>query len=225
MKLQDIYDQLSYGELRQLFLGEGDDTTDTTMPIDFKKVLPSVRLALTALHTRFRLRTGTVSVPLELGKQSYILLHPDLLKIEKVFGVYGGKKYEIPLNKAKDLSSIQTPSMNSVLIPSDTEEAPWLLETTALTVEYRQDHTPIDTHVANAAPLVVDVALPITHMEALLYYVASRLHNPLGMDPGAMHEGNNFAQKYEMSCQMLEANGFAVDEDNTNDRLERNGWV
>jgi hypothetical protein len=225
MILQDIYDQLSYGELRLTFLGEGTDDTDTTDKLDWKRLMPSMKLALSALHTRFILREATTTVPLEVAKQSYFMVEKDVLKIERVYGILDGKEYEIPLNVIGDANAVRTPTLNSLLIPSDTAAAPWLSETTELKVVYRQDHPEINMILANQAPMITEIDLPITHLEALLYHMASRITNPLGMTPGAMHEGNNFMQKYEMACQLLTDHGYEVDAGEENTRLERNGWV
>ena len=49
MTLQDIYDQLSFGELRQLFLSGNDidEMSEGMSEEQFKRVLPSVMLGLT----------------------------------------------------------------------------------------------------------------------------------------------------------------------------------
>ena len=225
MTLQDIYDQLSFGELRLLFLGEGGEDTDTTEKVDFKRLLPTVVLGLTDLHTRFRLKEGRTSVTLVPNQASYFLTENDLLKVEQVSGTWCEDVYDIPLNVRSDKASILTPSFKSLLVPTNSEDAPWLLETPALSVVYRQDHPPIDPILANVAPTVLTIDLPHSHLQALLLFIASRIYNPVGMNPGAMHEGNNFKQLYEVECQRLTDLGLEIDDDEVNDRLERNGWV
>jgi hypothetical protein len=227
MTLQDIYDQLSYGELRMLALGSDLDNDEGMPEESFKKLFPSIQLALTALHTKFLLREGTEVVPLALPQVSYIIkpTKKDMLRIERVYGTYLAQEYEIPLNELDAPDSIRTSSTDTLLIPDDTERAPWLLETTELKVVYRQNHPLIKSYLANASPLITEIFLPATHLEPLLFHVASRMHNPLGMDPGAMHEGNNYMQKFEAKCQELKDAGFQITSEAVNDRLERNGWV
>lgn len=58
----------------------------------------------------------------------------------------------------------------------------------------------------------------------LLYYVASRVHNSIGMT-GEFNAGNNYSAKYEMSCQQLEQMNLRVDQDSQNSKLQRGSWV
>jgi hypothetical protein len=228
MLLKDIYDQLAYGELRELKLGGSsiDAIGDGIVSDNFKRLLPHVVMGLTALHTRCALKEGTLAIPLVAQQVSYLVAPPagDLLKVERVYGVWDEEEYEIPLNQIGKADSIRTPSYNSMIIPSDTELAPWLLETTSLNVKYRADHPAIDVALANASPRVVTVDLPSSHLEALCYFIAGRLHNPIGMTPGAMHEGNNYVQKYEMAVAQLNGLGLQVDQDAPNERLYAKGF-
>ena len=236
MTLQDIYDLMAYGELRDLFLGgtdlaEGGDGVDND---NFKRLWPNVNLGLTVLHTRFMLREGTVEVPVEEGKSIYILAPKkdvpadwanDLLDIERVFGILDGKKYEIPLNEVDNPLSIRTPSVETLLLPDAVEDASWMDETTTLVIKYRANHPETKDYLANSSPLVTPIYLPATHLEALVLFVASRIMNPVGMTPGAMHEGNNYAQKFELAVQQLKDGGFSVDNvTKENDRLYAKGW-
>ena len=136
-----------------------------------------------------------------------------------------GKFYDIPLDEIDNTESIRKSSLNTLIVPTDVLLAPWLEETTALDIKYRADHPAISTPLANAAPLVTEIELPATHLWPLCLFVASRLHNPIGMTPGAMHEGNNYAIKYEQACQELKDLGMHLQTDTANTRLRDNGWV
>lgn len=248
MTLQDIYDQLAFGELRQLSLGKGiDATSEEIQPEDFKRLLPSIQLGLTELHKRFNLREGNLTIELVPGRTTYVIhkkftesgtsaepvkyildadapFENNLMKIERIYGRYLDREYEIPLNRVGDGRAIRTTSFNTLVVPDDTEKAPWLLETTELKLVYRADHPEINKYLANGAPLATEIFLPATYLEALLYYVASRLHNPIGMDPGAMHEGNNYYAKFIAACQELEDQNLEIDEDSQNDKLRDRGF-
>lgn len=247
MTLQDIYDQLSYGELRDTFIGKGTDG-DGTDRADLKRLFPSVVLSLTDLHTRFMLREGTMLVNIALPQAGYQLFPKfaasnirsaetnkfiadlddpfmdNLLQIEKIHGTYQEAEYRIPLNQDNDPLSIRTPTLNSLMIPSDPEKAPWLKETSQLKITYRQDHPLMNIHMANAAPSQVQVELSAMYLEPLLLKMAARVHNPLGADPGALHQGNNFEALYEKKCQQLETKGMEVPNEEMNLRAEMNGW-
>jgi len=236
MILKDIYDQLSFGELRMLFMGSDPDDIEEGLPEDsFIKMLPHIQLGLTALHKRFQLKESQVSIPLVWPAQSvYVLARKkalpkewadDLLMIKSIYGELDGREYEIPLNDAGYPDAIRTIAFNTLQLPTEAEDAPWLLETDTLRVVYRANHPRMDVPVANAAPLVTEVYLPDQYLEALCYYVASRLYNPIGMTPGAMHDGNNFFQKYEMACVQLETQGQVIDESNKSTQWARGGWA
>lgn len=236
MTLQDIYDQLAYGELRQLQLGYGDiDNTEGGLPVEsFLKILPTVKLGLTELHKRFWLREGRLNVTLDDSKVTYVLtkkkdagtdFQNDLLKVERVLGKWREDEYEIPLNQVNNPAAIRTTSYNTLLVPTDQELAPWLEWTEELTIVYRADHPAISDPVANAAPLATEIVLPSTHLEPLLWYIASRLHNPQGLSQ-EFHEGNNYAAKFEASVALLKMENFELDDDACNeDRFQDAGWV
>lgn len=235
MKLQDIYDQLAYGELRLLNLGSGniDSASDGFPEESFIKLLPTVRLGLTELYKKFLLREGRMNIPLVDGKVTYVLTRkqdaPDsfndnLLKVLRIYGTFREKEYEIPLNRISNTAAIRTTSYDTLLVPDDEEQAPWLKETSSLEIVYHADHPKINVNLANAAPLAVDIDLPVTHLQALVYFIASRMHNPMGMSQ-ELHEGNNYAMKYENELQKLSMMNYEIDDDAENERVVAHGWV
>lgn len=251
MKLLDVYNQLAYGELRQVALGSGgiDSTKDTTPKENFVKLFPLVQSGLTELHKRFLLRERELVVTLVDNQVVYMLhidfaatndvstedpkyitdtatlpFEDDLMRVERIYGTYLTKEYEIPLNQYNNKESIRTTDYNRLLLPDDTDLAPWLLETTTLRIVYRADHPAITPAKANTSPLNTEIFLPPTHLEALTFYIASRVLNPGGAD-GEFHEGNNYTIKFEAAVQKLKDENFAVDPEFENDKLESRGWV
>jgi hypothetical protein len=226
MTLDDIYNQLSFGELRQLFMGgKSIDNPNAGISTDnYARLLPSIQLGITELHKRFLLREGHAGVPLRNNQVTYVLYIPELFKVERIYGTYREKKYEIPLNEVNKLSSIRTTSYNTLMVPTEQEDAPWLKETSALHIVYRQDHPIIDRDAANDDPACVNIELPMVYMEPLLLYVASRLHNPVGM-VSEFHQGNNYAAKFEASVAALKQLNFEIDTDEENNKLCDRGFV
>ncbi len=94
-----------------------------------------------------------------------------------------------------------------------------------LRVTYRADHLPIGKREASKEPEKVEVDLPATHLKALLLFVASRVLNPIGFSGEGAHEGNNYAQKYEMACRELEAGGYQLSFHEEEDRFAQRGFV
>lgn len=245
MTLQEIFDQLSYGELAQINLGGSGDSGINES--NWERVLASVNLGLTELHKRFLLREARIDVLVQPGKTTYVLdkkyavsnlkstalpkylndsadapFDNVLLKIERVYDEEGN---ELGLNQGGDAydllnTSCRTPSYNTLVIPAE-------VKSEVLTVVYRANHPIIEKTLGYFDIANVEVALPYSHLEALLFYVASRIMNPIGVSgsQGQFHEGNNYSAKFEAACALLERTNLRVDQSEWNTRLERNGWV
>lgn len=223
MKLQEVFDQLSDGEFSQLSIGGADaGVIDET---NYSKVLGHINLGLTALFTRFSLKEGRVYVPLVANTETYVLSPADILKITKVETDDG---IEIPLNQESNIYSCFTPAMSTLRIPEiivdQGSELPDLLKTAGFTVVYRANHPKLAVQLGLLSPSTLEVELPSSHLLPLLYFVASRVHNPIGMN-NEFHAGNSYYKKYEHACQELEGKGIQVDQGDQNTRLERNGWI
>lgn len=237
MKLQDIFDQLSGGEFSQLSIGGSN--AGVIDEGNYRRVLGHVNLGLIALFKRFSLKEGRLTLALQEGVSSYKLQssfavngvgstepvryivdtvgEPFLDDIIKVEQVLTDDLVELPLNDSSDTTSVFTPSALVLRVPDD-------VDSDLLTVVYRASHAKLAVTPGAWFPKDVDVALPETHLEPLLYYVASRVHNPIGMS-NEFHAGNSYYAKYEAACQALEGKGLQVDQGSQNSRLFRNGWV
>lgn len=214
MKLKEIFDQLTYGELSQVSIG-GGDIGEIREP-DYPKVAAHVTLGLTALHTRFNLKEGTYVLTIVPGTYTYTLSNvTDITKIERVYSDTG---LELPLNVDGDPASVRTAGYRTLVIPVD-------LVSTTLKVVYRANHKPLG-EAEWSDPEATEIDIPYAYLEALLWYVASRAMNPVGFAGGnGFHEGNNYLSKYEAACAMLEQQNVRNDETRVTDRFYRNGWV
>ena len=220
MFLSEIFDQLSYGELAQLKLGDGDEPGISKD--NYSKVMAHVNMGLTELHKRFLLKEGESTIPVVNGTYVYALDMNDLIKVERVYALIDSEYVELELNNNTDsfllpTYSARTPNYKTLVISTT-------LVTTELKVIYRATHPQLVKSVGYFNPNTVVVSLPYSHLEALLYYIASRIMNPIGMSQ-QFHDGNNFAAKFEQSCMQLEMKNLQVDQTAYNNRLERNGWV
>lgn len=247
MRLQEIFDQLSHAEFSQLHLG---NESQGVTPASYPKIASALNTGLTALHSRFFLREERLTLRLVPGRNSYPLraqyavstrtsrepvryiedskeqpFIENLLKIEQVFT---DSMYELGLNDKDNNYSVRTPSMNVLYVPASLVckdiDLPEALKTDTLQVVYRANHPILSEDVGLDDPEEYEVQLPYSHLQALLYYVASRLHNPVGMT-NQFHMGNSFFSKYELECQRLEQDNIQIDQGVSNFRLERNGWV
>lgn len=244
MKLKEIFDALTYGELSQVSIGGGK--AGEILESAYPRVLSHINLGLTALFKRFNLKEGRLKIELQPQLEVYALnsiyavanpknslvkfikdtadnrFMDDLVKVQAVFNDSGE---EMPLNDKFDPLSITTPTLTSIRVPSQIREnlIPELA-TTHLDIVYQATHPTLKVALGYFDPARVEVALPQSHLQALLYFVASRAHAPIGMRE-EFNASNNFYAKYEAECQQLENDGNEIDQGGGNFRLIRNGWV
>lgn len=248
MKLQEVFNQLTTGELSQMALGGSE--AGQIAEVDYPKVIDHINLALVAIYKRFYLKEGRVDLGMVPGRMIYPIhskyalsnvkskesvkflldsatekFTDDILKIESVQTDAG---FDIPLNDATEKLSIATTSPTTLRIPasltSQAQDLPDEYKTSKLTVVYRAKHPAIVWNEYNFDPETIELELPESHLEALLLYVASRAITPTGM-VNEFNAGNNYASKYELACQQLEQFNYQLDRGTTNTRLLRNGWV
>jgi hypothetical protein len=245
MKLKEIFDQLAYGELSQISIGGG--AAGAVRAEDYPKLVAHVNLGLTALYKRFNLKKSQFKLVLQPGVTMYALnskfattntrsreavkfindatmpFRDDLLKVENVFASTG---YEFSVNNPVDSFSMNTPSQRMLVVPADiVAMADWLpdeMKTSTLNVVFRANHPKLEAE--DVEPEDLELELPDTHLEALLLFVAARVHTPIGI--GAEdNTGNLYMQKYEMACQELENKNLQIDQGAQYDRLQKGGWV
>jgi hypothetical protein len=248
MKLKEIFDQLTYGELSQLNIGGSE--LGAVAPANYDRLLAHVNLALTTLYKRFPLKESKVTVELQPGRLTYPIsskyavsnassLEPvryikdtvdapftdDIHKIERVYASTG---FEFALNDLENNYSMMTPTATVLTVPADIVIPPVeldeLLRTTTVDVVYRANHGIIPSNGEDLDPNAVEVDLPYSHLEPLLYFIAARLHTPTGMS-NETNMGNTYSAKYEQACLEIELRNLRVDNVSQPDRLARNGWV
>jgi hypothetical protein len=246
MKVREVFDQLRYGELSQLSLPVA--ANGSIAKSEYPKLLAHLSLGLTALYKRFALKEGRVWLALQPNQGLYVItsayavtgrsrmavrylldnppaapFRDDLLKIEQVMTEEG---VDMPLNDKGHEWSVFTPATASLRVPmaivNQSSDVPDVLKTSKLELVYRANHPAIDVDMFDED--YTDIELPHAYLEALLLFMASRIHSPLGMaSEGAI--GNNYLAKYEAACQRLEAENLHTDQTGQYDRLREKGWV
>lgn len=244
MTLQDIFDQLTYGELAQVYLG-GNQVGEVE-PKYYKTLVNHINVGLNMLYKRFPLKEGMLVLVLQPKTYTYHLKQDfaenylksiediqyikdtedepfinDIIKIERVITEKGD---ELFINNRADSNSIITKDFTTIKVPKELVDG-IKDKPKKLTIYYKADHPRIEYKEKRFNPKTVNIELPYSFLEPLLYYVASRVHNPIGMAE-EMHAGNNYYSKYEKACQRLEMLNLANDtHDQTNTRLFNKGWV
>lgn len=248
MKLQEIFDQLTTGEFSQISLG--GQQAGVINELNRGKVMNHLNLGLTALYSRFTLKENSIKLQLIPLVDTYVITSnyavnarkaradvrylidtpempfaDDIVKFKKVQTEEG---VDLDLNNHGNRLSVFTPSATTVKVPrgmvTGDQNLPASMRTDSLTLTYQASHPFLAEGIGFFDPKRLDVELPPTHLTALLWFVASRAHNPIGMGQ-EFNSGNTYYAKYENECARLEGNGLDVDQDSDSDRLERNGWI
>lgn len=248
MKLIEIFNQLTFGELSQINLGGVADGEINES--NYRAIIPHINLGLTALYKRFLLKENELVLDLQDNQTSYLLSSrfavngkrskeavryiidapttpfiDDILKVEKILTDTG---YEMWLNNHGNAYSCHMTSALVLRVPqavvNNVMSLPSELRTEHLTVVYHANHPYLDVDAGTFDPTTMEIELPVSHTQALLYFVASRVNNPIGMT-NEFNAGNNYAAKYEQECRQLETEGMEVDQGATYSRADRNGWL
>lgn len=248
-KLSEIFEKLTTGELSQVSIGGAN--SGELLEKDYRAVGNHVMLGLTALYKRFDLKRSLLVVELVPDLTEY-MLHSryavngkqtnepvryiiDSMKrpfkddILKILGVTNDEGCNLSLNDNNDRFSLRTPTIESLLVPLDVvnqveSKLPDEYKTDRLIVQYQANHANFIPRIGYFDPENTTIELPSSHTQALLYFVASRVHNPIGMGQ-EFNAGNNWNARYEQECQRLEADGNELEIDLGNHRARRNGWV
>jgi hypothetical protein len=248
MKLQEIFDQLSMGELSQFSIGgqpQGQINEN-----NYPNVLAHINLALAVIYKRFNLKEGRLKVKLIPDQDTYVLnskyaesnrkskepvkylldgtgeaFMDDLLKVESV-QVDSGE--QLPLNLRGDPLSVLTPTSTTLRVPlaivNKAEHLADEFKTDTLLLGYRAGHPILTIPLGLFEPTRVDVQLDYSYLEALLYFIAGRINAPAGMTTEE-RLNNVWFGKFEAACQRLEMENLQIDRVGQNTRLERGGWV
>lgn len=244
MKLQTIYNQLRQGELSQLSIGGQEQGVINEH--NHLVVLNAINLGLANLHTRFSLKERNLKLILVPGVYDYnltsafVLDNPESTEVvryiegeffddlAKVEGVCTEEGHELALN-TRGRYACFTPKTHTLRVPAPIVDQDITLHTTlrtnALDVVYRALHPEIvpDEYVGLSIE-EVEVDLPYAYLEPLLYFVASRVHHPVGMS-GDFQMGASYSAKFEQACQRLENMNLQTDKGAENTKFSRNGWI
>lgn len=248
MKLQEIFTYLVTGELAQVFMAESGGR-DVIAEEHQRSTIQSIQLGLTALYSRFNLKDNQLVIKLHPDRASYPLrsqyavsrvdtvgvkhimdsqefpYRDDILKIDRVCTL---ENHDLPMNMRHERLSVYTPVSDIVVFPNEIitgqGELPEEYKTDTFKVHYRANHHSLIPRNGFFEPDRIEVELPQSHLQALLYFVASRKTNPIGIVQ-EFHAGNSWFQKYELECRQLETEGLGINVDLTHQRFNKNGWV
>jgi hypothetical protein len=238
MLLSEVFDYLSYGELRQVFVG-GDD--GGVQPAKYPQLVTNINLGLIELYKRFPINTRELTLQLYSHITMYTLhtdfaqsdpnvsgetykyildddapennFTDDILLITHVYNEIGE---EFPLNDLDIETSVFTPTPTTLQMQYPDSE-------NTLSVIYRAYPEKI-AYVGLTDPTTVTLALPAQFLEALTAFVAYRHFAPLnvGQENG---DANFYYAKFEAACNLINHLGTLNQDTNMNMKFQERGWI
>lgn len=239
MNLIDLLKDLTYGELSSLKMGEfipGEYESEPD-PTRYEQLLTHINMGLKEIYKRFFLSSREIYIELHEEISTY-MLHDryaqtnltsvedpkyimdtaaapfvnDCLKIEEVYDEAGNK---LPMNDITEPLSVYTPTYRTIQVPYPNDDITYA-------VQYRAMHPRI-LYTAEIDPSTVDIALPNSLHEALLYYVAARAFRSIGGE--SVVTGNEYYQLFNASCDEVNLQGLEVQAEPGDWRFDTYGWV
>lgn len=237
MKLYEVFEMLQYGELANVSISGNIDEEVGIRTEDYPLLISHINLALTDLHTKFNLKekevviqqyeglpyyeldskyaqsnTGSIEPIKYISDSIYNPFIDDVLRINAAFDEGG---CEVSINDENDCNSIFLNSYKRIQVPYPNPE-------NALWITYRANHEKLSM---SNPDITAEVNIPAYCVEALLSYVASRVHSQRTSQESQGLSVNLMA-KYQMICEQIEEkNVLHNSPSNTNFKLGERGWV
>lgn len=237
MKLLEIFEMLQYGELANLSMSGGIESTPGIRTQDYPALVSHINLALTDLHTKFNLKEREVAIrqyetitQYELNSDfaltntvstepvKYIIdsasntFTDDVLRVNAIYDEIGN---ELPINDENKVGSLFLNSYKIVQVPFPAND-------NTIAVMYRANHAKLNV---NTPDLNAEIELPAYCIEALLSYVASRVHSQRTSQESQALAVSLLA-KYVMLTDQIELRNVLHNSPNTtNIKLGVRGWV
>lgn len=216
MKLSLVIEQVRNGDTSGLSAKSLPDST----------IVSYINLALIALYNRFQLRTEEAIVALETNRTLYkfdgtdpavtvdggAIPMDDIVSINEVFDEFG----TIPINDNNEPSSVYSVSYDTLQVP--------IAETGMfLSVIYKATPQFITyTDDGNGNAVDVNIPLPLTLLEALLFYIAYRAYLSTG-DAGTP-DADKYEMKFTQACNKAHDQGLVMS-DTYSINVEHRGYV
>lgn len=240
--LQDLLEDLTYGEFSQLNIGNfipGEHENEPD-PSAYAQLCSWINRALRAIYSEFWLASEEIEIQLHEEIGTYVIstdytvtqgTQPTLYIIDsvsapylgtllKIESVYDEEGNELPLNdddnvdEAGDPFSLYTPTYRELQVP-------WPNDYNTLAVQFRATHPPVK-YSSGMDPTAIELKIPQALYEAVMFYVASKGFSSLGGD--ALGDAAQYFQMYENEVTRVRKNGLYIQTEPSNSRFENNGW-
>lgn len=237
LTLQELLDQLIYGELSNL--SGGNEFSPCTLENglntkDLPRIINHINLGLINLYTKFPVEESQLTIQQFANTTTYVLnskhavsnttssekkyildttenpFADDIIIIDTI---YDAKGCVVPMNDITYCNSIFTPSYDRIQIPDPKDGS-----ITVLT--YRAKPVRIDPRTKDLSQVI---RIPESLWEALMFYVASRYHASI---PTGQELSNVYLSRYyNRIAEVVERNVFCNDTNTTSTVLDSRGWV
>lgn len=235
MTLEELFANLSYGVLSNLAVGgSGSGTVPSQHQ---KKLINHVNTSLTGLYGRFNLYEKEISIEILEDKTEYALkkIHAvtdatigvdkfildtvdnpfleDVLKILTIYREYG---VELPVNDPGQETSVFTPTIDSLILPSDVPGDIYYVVYQSLPPKL------LMAEPINLEQVILLPAVLVPPLEAhIAYQILSSLNGPENAAKGMEH-----LSRYEMLCLEIENKDLVTSSlVQTHTKLEDRGFI
>jgi hypothetical protein len=221
MKLNYIFSQLETSELKQLNCI--DPVTGKIKADQHQGIVDVMNQGMVDLHTRFDLKIGKVTVPIDSAVELYDMTKFDpqvrgrFLQLHKVTDERG---CDLRVNDFSQ-RGLNFRSQFIFEVPEHLRTVHPLRQAVIL---YRSLPTKIGDCYGDIDPEMIEVELPVAYVWALCLYVASRLHTPVGLQDGT-YRVNAFLGLFQAECKRLEEVGMDMDFQQDVNHLRKGGWA
>jgi hypothetical protein len=201
MKLQFLFDLLTWSELKELSIFDKITGTDEDeKELAERTVLNYINLGILDLHKHLPIKVEESELTLKDGQNFYYLLDSNIGdyltslpgEVLHILAVFNEDGESIPLNDNTYENSIFTPAYNKLQVPNAIDYG------TKLYVTYQASEAPIP-YIEN----LMDIEIPISPvlLEALTLFVGYKLHT--AQDGNIQQENNTFYVRYNKEIQTI----------------------
>lgn len=242
MKLIDLFTDITYVDLWNFDLSDYNPVHPESEPdpVSYAQLVAVLNSGLNQLYIEFFLRseehyilcreqtttyklhsdyaqTNTASaIPIEdryIQDTAAFPFQDNVLKIEEVYDEDGVK---LPLNDETHELSVFTPAYNTIQVPYPEDNM-------TISVQFRATHPRIVyTDVDTFDPSTIELELPNSLKDALMFFMASKLLRPLGGEK--VVESDNYFQLYKDAVRVIKEEGLEVQAETLGSKFEDRGW-
>lgn len=234
MKVIDLIQNLSYGELSNLAIGVGG--TGTIPEDKWPMVLLHANEGLLRLHTKFTLKEKDLLIELVEHITNYhldskfaesnwvpaeqpypyikdLIAEPFTNDVIRILSVYNNWGQQLPLNDPTNVNSVFTPQAKIIQVPHPVNGM-------SLNVVYQASHPKL-----TVSDLEKEIDLPDTLVSALTAYIGFKVFGNM-VTPEALQKSQELLSQYNAVCdEALMTDVVSVSFTNTPTFFEDRGWI